>query len=322
MIICIVLFILIFFTSISLGNSSVSIGRILPTLFGYGSFKEEFILFSVRLPRVIILALAGMALAISGSLLQSVTRNDLADPGIIGINAGAGVGITCFYLFVQSDIEHYAFILPIVAFISAMLTAVCIYFFSYEKGKGVQPVKLVLVGVGFAFALSGLMMLFISTAERQEVEFISQWLAGNIWGADWPFILALLPWLIVGIPLVFYKANTLNILAMSQPTAIGLGIHLTRERMLLISVSVALAAAAVSVTGGISFIGLMAPHIAKQLVGPRHQLFLPIAFILGATLLMMADTIGRTILESSTVPAGIVAAFIGAPYFIYLLKKN
>jgi iron complex transport system permease protein len=317
-----IIFIFVFLLSISLGSSSVSFGRIFPTLFGQGSFKEEFILFSVRLPRVIVLALAGMALAMSGALLQSVTRNDLADPGIIGINAGAGVGITCFYLFVKTDMEHYAYVLPIVAFISALLTATLIYFFSFEKGKGIQPIKLVLVGVGFASALSGLMMILVSTAERNEVDFIAQWLAGNVWGADWPFILAILPWLLIGLPIVFYKANTLNILAMSEPTAIGLGINLTRERLLMIVIAVALAAAAVSITGGIGFIGLMAPHIAKRLVGPRHQLFLPIAILVGSILLMISDTIGRSMLESSAVPAGIVVAFIGAPYFIYLLKKN
>ncbi|MCM3741551.1 iron ABC transporter permease [Oceanobacillus luteolus] len=317
-----ILFIFTFLLSISLGSSSVSFGRILPTLFGQGSFKEEFILFSVRLPRVIVLSLAGMALAISGALLQSVTRNDLADPGIIGINAGAGVGITCFYLFIKTDIQHYAYVLPAVAFISALLTAALIYFFSYEKGKGIQPTKLVLIGVGFAFTLSGLMMVLVSSAERSEVDFIAQWLAGNIWGADWPFILAILPWLLIGLPIVFYKANTLNILTMSEPTAIGLGIHLTKERLLLIVIAVALAAAAVSITGGIGFIGLMAPHIAKRLVGPRHQLFLPIALFVGSILLMISDTIGRTIIESSAVPAGIIVAFIGAPYFIYLLRRN
>ena len=109
---------------------------------------------------------------------------------------------------------------------------------------------------------------------------------------------------------------------MSEPTAIGLGIHLTKERLLLIVIAVALAAAAVSITGGIGFIGLMAPHIAKRLVGPRHQLFLPIALFVGSILLMISDTIGRTIIESSAVPAGIIVAFIGAPYFIYLLRRN
>ncbi|MGE7024268.1 FecCD family ABC transporter permease [Solibacillus cecembensis] len=318
----IVITLAVFVLGISLGAASVSIDRILPILLGDGSFKEDFVLFSIRLPRLFVLAAAGMALALAGAVLQGVTRNDLADPGIIGINAGAGVGITLFYLFVKGDLPHFAYVLPVIGFISAMLTALCIYFFSYKKNQGVQPVQLILIGVGVASALSGLMMILISSAERSDVQFIAQWLAGSVWGTDWPFLWALLPWLVIGIPFIFYKANVLNVLAMSEQTAIGLGMNIHRERLQLLVVAVALAAAAVSVTGGIAFIGLMAPHIAKQLVGPRYQFFLPLTLFIGASLLMLADTIGRVVISTATVPAGIIVACIGAPYFLYLLRKN
>ncbi|MEG0384158.1 MAG: iron ABC transporter permease [Solibacillus sp.] len=318
----IVITLAVFVLGISLGAASVSIDRILPILLGDGSFKEDFVLFSIRLPRLFVLAAAGMALALAGAVLQGVTRNDLADPGIIGINAGAGVGITLFYLFVKGDLPHFAYVLPVIGFISAMLTALCIYFFSYKKNQGVQPVQLILIGVGVASALSGLMMILISSAERSDVQFIAQWLAGSVWGTDWPFVWALLPWLVIGIPFIFYKANVLNVLAMSEQTAIGLGMNIHRERLQLLVVAVALAAAAVSVTGGIAFIGLMAPHIAKQLVGPRYQFFLPLTLFIGASLLMLADTIGRVVISTATVPAGIIVACIGAPYFLYLLRKN
>ncbi|MFF2793606.1 FecCD family ABC transporter permease [Lysinibacillus xylanilyticus] len=318
----ILLTVVIFIMGISMGAASVSIDRIIPILMGDGSFKESFVLFSVRLPRLFVLAAAGMALALAGAVLQGVTRNDLADPGIIGINAGAGVGITLFYLLVKGDLPNFTYVLPLVGFCSALLTAFCIYFFAYKRNQGVQPVQLILVGVGVASALSGLMIMIISSAERSDVQFISQWLAGNIWGTDWPFFWALLPWLVLGIPFIFYKANVLNVLAMTEQTAVGLGLNIERERLQLLVVSVALAAAAVSVTGGIAFIGLMAPHIAKQLVGPRFQFFLPLTLFIGASLLMLADTIGRVAISSATVPAGIVVACIGAPYFLYLLRKN
>ncbi|MET4560308.1 iron complex transport system permease protein [Lysinibacillus parviboronicapiens] len=312
----------IFVLGISLGAASVSIDRILPILLGDGSFKESFVLFSVRLPRMFVLAAAGMALALAGAVLQGVTRNDLADPGIIGINAGAGVGITLFYLIVNGNLPNFAYVLPAVGFLSAMFTALCIYFFSYKRNIGVQPIQFILVGVGVASALSGVMIILISSAERSDVQFIAQWLAGSVWGTDWPFFWALVPWLVLGIPFIFYKANVLNVLAMTEQTAIGLGMNIGRERLQLLVVAVALAAAAVSVTGGIAFIGLMAPHIAKQLVGPRYQFFLPLTLCIGASLLMLADTIGRVAISTATVPAGIVVACIGAPYFLYLLRKN
>jgi iron complex transport system permease protein len=317
-----ILIILTIVISLGLGYSSVSYDRILPTVFGEGTFKEEFVLFSIRLPRIIVTLLAGMALAISGAILQGLTRNDLADPGIIGINSGAGVGIAVFFLFFPIDAAAFAYMLPIVAFIGALLTAVLIYLFSYKKGIGLQPVRLILVGIGFSMALSGAMIVLISGAERQKVDFIARWLAGNIWGTDWPFIWALLPWILVLIPFTLYKANRLNLLGLSESVAIGVGVSLEKERIILLLTAVALAASAVSVTGGIAFIGLMAPHLAKALIGPRNQLFLPIAVLIGGWLLLFADTIGRNLLEPEGIPAGIMTALIGAPYFVYLLLRK
>ncbi|MBD7944070.1 MULTISPECIES: FecCD family ABC transporter permease [Psychrobacillus] len=310
------------FLSAGIGYSSLSFNRLLPTILGNGSFKEEFVFFSVRLPRIIITLLAGMALALSGAILQGVTRNDLADPGIIGINSGAGVAIAVFFLYFPIQPGSFIYMLPLVAFLGALITAFVIYIFSYNREIGLQPVRLVLIGVGFSMALSGLMIVIISSAETQKVDFIAKWLAGNIWGADWPFILALLPWLIVLVPFTMYRANRLNLLGLSEPAAIGVGVSIEKERIIFLLVAVALAASAVSVTGGIAFIGLMAPHIAKSLVGPRHQLFLPICILLGGWLLLLADTIGRNVIEPSGIPTGIVVALIGAPYFMYLLLRK
>ncbi|MGG3448863.1 FecCD family ABC transporter permease [Domibacillus aminovorans] len=305
-----------------IGYASLTYDRLIPTFLGQGTFKEDFILFSVRLPRIIITLLAGMALALSGAILQGITRNDLADPGIIGINSGAGVAIAVFFLFVPVQAGAFVYLLPIVAFIGALITACLIYVFSYNRNVGLQPVRLVLVGIGFSMALSGIMIVLISSAERSKVDFIAKWLAGNIWGADWPFIWAILPWLVVLIPFTLYKANRLNLLGLSEPVAIGIGVSIEKERIVLLLTAVALAASAVSVTGGIAFIGLIAPHIAKALVGPRNQLFLPLAILIGGWLLLLADTIGRNLVDPDGIPAGIMAALIGAPYFMYLLLKK
>ncbi|TQR17190.1 FecCD family ABC transporter permease [Psychrobacillus vulpis] len=324
-IILVILFVLLLATviiSAGVGYSTLSFDRLIPTLLGNGTFKEEFVLFSVRLPRIIITILAGMALALSGAILQGITRNDLADPGIIGINSGAGVAISLFFLYFPIQPGSFVYLLPFVAFIGALLTAFFIYIMAYNRKVGLQPVRLVLVGVGFSMALSGLMIVLISSAERQKVDFIAKWIAGNIWGADWPFILALLPWLIVLIPFTFYKANKLNLLGLSEPVAVGVGVSIEKERIVLLLAAVALAASAVSVTGGIAFIGLMAPHIAKSLVGPRHQLFLPVAILIGGWLLLFADTIGRNVVEPNGIPAGVMVSLLGAPYFMYLLLKK
>ncbi|MGW9123791.1 FecCD family ABC transporter permease [Paenibacillus chitinolyticus] len=318
----IVLIALTILAGMGLGYSSLSYDRLLPTLLGQGSFKENFVLFSIRLPRIIITLLAGMGLALSGAVLQGITRNDLADPGIIGINSGAGVAIAVFFLFVPIDPGSFVYLLPVVAFTGALITACLIYLLSYSRKTGLQPVRLVLIGVGFSLALSGVMIVIISSAERVKVDFIAKWLAGSIWGADWPFIGAILPWLILLIPFVLYKANRLNLLGMSESVAVGVGVAVEKERAVLLLAAIALAASVVSVTGGISFIGLMAPHIAKSLVGPRNQMFIPLAILLGGWMLLIADTIGRNIIEPDGIAAGIMVALIGAPYFIYLLLKK
>lgn len=308
--------------SMGLGHAALSYDRLIPVLLGNGTFKENFVLFSIRLPRIIITLLSGMALALSGAILQGITRNDLADPGIIGINSGAGTAITVFFLFFTVEAGAFVYILPLVGFAGAFLAAGLIYLFSYQKNGGIQPRRLVIVGIGLSTALSGIMIVLISSSERQKVDFIAKWLAGNIWGTDWPFIAALLPWLIFFIPFTLYKAHRLNLLGLSEPASIGVGLSIAKERLVLLLSAVALAASAVSVTGGITFIGLMAPHLAKVLVGPRNQLFIPVAILLGGFLLLFADTIGRNLVSPDGIPAGIVVALIGAPYFIYLLIKS
>ncbi|MFJ7978145.1 FecCD family ABC transporter permease [Peribacillus sp. JNUCC 23] len=324
-IILFILLLLILLTTIigmGLGYASLSYDRLLPTLIGQGTFKEEFVLFSIRLPRIFITVLAGMALALSGAILQGVTRNDLADPGIIGINSGAGLAITVYFLFSPIDVGSFVYMLPLVGFAGALLTAFFLYILSYNRKVGLQPTRFVLVGVGLSMALSGAMIVLISASEREKVDFITKWLAGNIWGTDWPFILAMLPWLVILIPFTLYKANRLNILGLSEPVAIGVGVSIEKERIVLLLTAVALAASAVSVTGGIAFIGLMAPHIAKALVGPRNQLFIPVSILMGGWLLLFADTIGRNLVDPDGIPAGIMVSLIGAPYFIYLLFKK
>lgn len=307
---------------LNLGDVDLSPDRLFQTLMGSGSPKEQFVVFNLRLPRLLIALLAGMALALSGSILQGLTRNDLADPGLIGINSGAGVGVTLLYLFQPNLSGSFALMLPLAGFLGALVTALLIYGLSYKPSEGLHPQRLIVVGVGLSMALSGLMILLMSTAERTKLEFITKWLSGSLWGADWPFVLILTLWLILLIPLSLYKANQLNALGLSEAVAVGIGVHVEKERLVLLLMAVALAAGAVSVAGGIGFIGLMGPHLARALVGARQQLMLPVSVLLGGWLLLLSDTIGLHAVSPGGMPAGIVAALIGAPYFMYLLSKK
>lgn len=316
------LLIAVFIISVATGFASLTPSELFRTIIGQGTPRENLILFEFRLPRIVVAILAGMGLAVSGTILQSITKNPLSDPGILGINAGAGLMVVVYIMFFTVETSSSLYVLPLFALAGGMVTAFVIYIMSYIKGEGVEPTRLVLVGVGLAAALYGATLTLSTRLEMEDYSFMANWMAGRIWGDDWTFVLSLLPWILILIPLTLFKSNVLNTLNLHENVSIGVGVNAGRERIVLIMIAVALASASVAVSGGIAFVGLMAPHIARSLVGPRHQAFLPVAALIGAILLLTADTIGRVILDPSGIPAGIIVTIIGAPYFMYLLARK
>ncbi|NEF12775.1 iron ABC transporter permease [Staphylococcus aureus] len=308
--------------SITSGEYNIPVERFFKTLIGQGDAIDELILLDFRLPRMMITILAGAALSISGAIVQSVTKNPIAEPGILGINAGGGFAIALFIAIGKINADNFVYVLPLISILGGITTALIIFIFSFNKNEGVTPASMVLIGVGLQTALYGGSITIMSKFDDKQSDFIAAWFAGNIWGDEWPFVIAFLPWVLIIIPYLLFKSNTLNIIHTGDNIARGLGVRLSRERLILFFIAVMLSSAAVSVAGSISFIGLMGPHIAKRIVGPRHQLFLPIAILVGACLLVIADTIGKIVLQPGGVPAGIVVAIIGAPYFLYLMYKT
>jgi iron complex transport system permease protein len=320
-IILLVLLIIIFLLSLNTGLIKIDPLTVINTFLGNGSEQDELLLLEFRLPRIVIAVLIGMGLAVSGTVLQGVVKNPLADPGIIGINAGAGLAVMIFVIYFSTELGNSVFIMPIVAFIDAGLTAVVIYVFSYKKDEGVSPIRLILVGVAVAAGISALMIVLTLRIDPESYSFVATWLAGSIWGTSWNFVLALLPWLVILIPFVYFKSRVLDVMNLGDATAVSLGMNLERERRWLLAAAVALAAASVSVSGAIGFVGLIAPHMTRRLVGETHKYVIPIAALIGAVLVLTADTLGRLILQPAEIPTGVVVAIIGAPYFLYLLAK-
>lgn len=308
--------------SITSGEYNIPVERFFKTLIGQGDAIDELILLDFRLPRMMITILAGAALSISGAIVQSVTKNPIAEPGILGINAGGGFAIALFIAIGKINADNFVYVLPLISILGGITAALIIFIFSFNKNEGVTPASMVLIGVGLQTALYGGSITIMSKFDDKQSGFIAAWFAGNIWGDEWPFVIAFLPWVLIIIPYLLFKSNTLNIIHTGDNIARGLGVRLNRERLILFFIAVMLSSAAVAVAGSISFIGLMGSHIAKRIVGPRHQLFLPIAILVGACLLVIADTIGKIILQPGGVPAGIVVAIIGAPYFLYLMYKT
>ncbi|QTM98479.1 iron chelate uptake ABC transporter family permease subunit [Sediminibacillus dalangtanensis] len=310
--------------SLNLGVIRISPLEIFRTVTGNGDAQNEMVLFQFRLPRMTIALLIGAGMAISGALLQSVTRNELADPGIIGINAGAGFAVVLYiFLFEGNAVASSSlsiYMMPLSALIGAVTAAVLIYAISWKNG--VSPIRLVLVGIGINSAFAALIIIFQLKMNPDDFTRATVWLSGNISGTDWSYVLALLPWILLFVPLAIYKGKSLNTLYLGEDVAQGLGTKVERERMTVLFIAVALAGASVAVGGGIAFLGLVVPHLSKKLVGPTHERFLPISALMGALLLVVADTIGRNILAPSEIPVGLIVSIIGGSYFIYLLMKT
>jgi iron complex transport system permease protein len=311
-----------FIISMNTGHIRLSPIEVIKTLFGMGTEKQALVLFEFRLPRIVISVLIGAGLAVSGAILQGISRNALADPGILGINAGAGLMVMLFISFFPVTAKAPIFLLPVLALLGAGTAAMFIYLLSYKKGEGISPTRLVLSGIGVAAGISAVMIVLTLRLEPEKYQFVATWMAGSIWGTNWKFVLALLPWIVIIIPFVLYKARVLNVLNLGEQTSTGLGTPIRKEQLWLLAAAVGLAGSSVSVSGGIGFVGLIAPHLAKRLVGPRHELMIPTAALLGSFLVITGDTIGRAAFKGAEIPVGIVVAVIGAPYFLYVLARS
>ncbi|MCS0789979.1 iron ABC transporter permease [Cytobacillus firmus] len=309
-----------FVLSLSTGVMPVGMNEILAVLSGSGTPKQELVLLQLRLPRMIIALLIGAGLALSGSILQGLSRNPLADPGILGINAGAGLAVVLsIYLFGQSGGSLLAkpFFLPVFAFAGALAIASLIYRFSWKGG--IDPERLLLVGLGLNALCGALLLILQLKMDPKDFQQAAIWLTGSIWGIQWPYVWALLPWILVLMPVAFIKARTMNILQFKQEVPVALGLRVESERRLLLCLSAALAGACVAAGGGIAFIGLLAPHLARRLCGPNYFSNLPLAALIGAALVLIADMIGKNLLAPADIPVGIVISVIGAPYLIFML---
>ncbi|KIL25665.1 MULTISPECIES: FecCD family ABC transporter permease [Bacillus] len=308
--------------SLNTGTLKLNPLVVVKTLFGFGDFQSETVLFDYRLPRIVVTMLAGIGLGIAGGILQSLSRNPLADPGIIGLNAGAAFGLIVFVTYFHALEGNPSLLIPLFTFGGGLLAAAVIVLLAYDRQEGLVPIRLILVGIAVAAGFSALTLYLSLKLDEDTYTFASRWLVGNVWGRDWIHVLALLPWIVCLVPLTLMQSSTLNALTLGDAVASSVGVRVQRQRLLLLTLAVGLASASVSMTGGIGFIGLVAPHLARRLVGSLHQYFLPVSALIGLLILVSADTIGRSIFAPNAIPAGVVVAFIGAPYFLYLLAKT
>jgi len=305
--------------SLKTGYVYIGWGDMFNVLTGRASGSEAEILTGVRLPRVITAILSGAALALSGAILQSIMQNPLADSGIIGINSGAGLAV--LLLIIWGGTANI-FMVLVAAFIGGLGTALMVAALSYSRRYGVTPMRLVLNGVAAGAGISALMIVLSLMISSESYQFAANFIAGTVWGSTWQHVIMAAAGLSLILPVIITRMRVLDILSLGTLNIISLGVNIKKERLLLLICATGLSAVSVSVSGGIAFAGLIAPHLARKLVGRAHRFVLPLSALTGGLLVLAADTAGRTLFFPSALPAGVMVAIIGAPYFIYILMKS
>ncbi|TNJ62260.1 iron ABC transporter permease [Paenibacillus hemerocallicola] len=297
------------------GAVDVPLPEIIRIVFGNTDAEHYPIIWNIRLPRTIVAALAGIGLSLSGALLQGIMRNPMADPHIIGVSSGAGLlGIMMIIVF-----PSFAHLLVPVAFLGAMASALLIYLLAWDQG--VSPMRIILSGVAVSALLnSGISGLFTFYSNR--VEGAVSYMVGSLAAKSWSHVDTLLPYTVIGALLSFWGAQRMNVLMLGEAESLSLGLHVERYRFFFISVGALLAASSVSVVGLLSFIGLIVPHAARLLVGNDYRILLPCTALLGVFVLTLCDTLARIAFSPVELPVGIVTGVIGAPFFLYLLRRK
>ena len=303
------------FLSLTKGSSIISIKEITDILLNPGNDPRSQIIWNIRMPRTIVGALVGINLSLSGAILQAIMRNPLADPHIIGISSGAGLaGVVIMILFPAME-----YLITPVAFIGAMLAAVCIYILAWKNG--IKPVRIILAGVAVsAFLGAGISGLMIFYSDR--VHGALMWMVGGLAARSWPHVNIILPYAVIGLILALASAAYLNILQLGDEMARGLGVNVEVTRIILTAIAALLAASAVSVVGLLGFVGLVVPHAARLLIGSDYRFLLPASALLGIAIVTLSDTFARVIFAPIELPVGIIMAFLGAPFFLFLLRRE
>ena len=314
-----------FLISLMTGTYKLSLSEMLYTFLGQGTKMHHMVIFQLRLPRILTAAFVGAALSTSGCILQSITKNQLAEPGIIGMNAGSALGVV---LLITSKSSNYydalgfgtVLLMPFAAIIGALFATLIIYGLSYKKG--VDPTRLILVGIGVNAGINALITMYQLNMSKGDYNKALTWISGSLWGSSWQFFMISAPIIVLLIGFTLYKSKVLDAMDLGDELAVGLGVRIERERRILLFLAVGLAASATAVAGNIAFLGLLGPHIAKRLIGPVHRRQIPLAALINGIIIILADIVSRNLFAPLEIPVGITIAAIGVPYFIYLMMKE
>nr|WP_245650056.1 iron chelate uptake ABC transporter family permease subunit [Millisia brevis] len=304
--------------SVAIGSKAISPATVLDALLHNTGQGDAYVVWAMRIPRTAVALAVGIALGVSGALIQALTRNPLADPGILGVNAGAAFFVTLGVgVFGVTTIDGYAWF----AFAGALVVTVAVYLIGSAGRAGADPLHLTLAGVALGAVLDGIVTAMILMDPRT-FDQLRGWNAGSVVGRGWDVLLPVLPFLVIGVLLAVAAAGALNTIALGDDLARALGTNITRTRILVVVAVTLLAGGATAIAGPIGFVGLMVPHVARWIVGPDQRWILAYTIVLAPSLVLAADIVGRIVIRPGEFPVGIVTAFVGAPVLILLVRRR
>lgn len=309
------LFMLSFFISLCNGVVKISIKGIVKAILFHEDSINRQVIWNVRLPRTIVAGLVGICLSLSGAILQGVMRNPLAGPNIIGVSAGGGLAVLILLIL----FPDFYYLVPMGAFVGSLLATLFIYILAWKDG--VLPTRLILAGVAVSSLLNaGINALMTFYPDR--VAGVISFMVGGLSSTTWVQVKMILPYTLVGVLLVLLLPTKLNILMLGDEIATGLGLNVERTRFIFIILSLLLAGAAISAVGLLGFVGLIVPHIARLFIGSDYRILFPGSIFLGGTIVMLCDTVARVLLAPMEIPVGIIMSALGAPFFLFLLRRK
>ncbi len=307
---------------VSLGPMTIPIGKVMSGTWGYfqgARSADAVVLGAIRWPRLLTAAFVGMGLASTGSVLQSVFRNPMADPAIIGVSSGGALGAVVSIQFGFAAINQW--FTPLGAFITGLAVVYIIYRLATIRGK-TSIYALLLAGVAISSFCSAIVTLMMSLAPLSTMQEMLFWLMGGLDGSTWMHVLVVGSFTCLGMFIYLMQAPALDILSIGEEQAEGLGVHLQHTKQIVFTVSAFVVGACVSVSGVIAFVGLIVPHFVRMMIGPRHRFLIPASGIGGGILMLLSDVISRMAFQPLELNVGIITSCLGAPFFLYLLRKS
>ena len=320
-VILLILLITIFLIGFHVGQYRLTPWEVIQTIIGKGTEEANKVLLEIRLPRLVLACLVGLGMGVAGVVMQNLLHNDLASPGTLGVSDGSALFVTLYITLIKTKNDSPLY-LPLLALVGGIISAVLIFLLSYRRNKIISPTRVIMTGVAMSavFGAIGTFSMFI--LDQNQLEFLQRWQSGELWGTEWEYIIILAIWLLIFTSIIYYKARTLNCINIGYDVARGLGVNVAREFIIFSFCAVAISSGAVAFGGNFFFLGLIAPHIARKLVGEDLRVLLPASSIIAGAIVLIADMLVQGVSFLANIPTGVIVSVVSVPYFIFLLLKK